>query len=117
MLAQSMQGDLAHCDTFTGRFKIWQQCTSAIFLVPNSFYVTVPGSIPEQGSPALAAMVAEVEDKRPKILGEKAQYVIDASGQKGEVPSLITCLSVAVGAALLLHPVLTQLPSLHRSST
>ena len=63
--------------------------------VSQQAVLPVAGTLPAQGTPALAAMVAEVEDKWPHILGEKAEYVIDASGQKGEVhrqsPSSCAC--------------------------
>ncbi|CAL8466107.1 g5643 [Coccomyxa elongata] len=47
-----------------------------------------PGILPEQGSPALASIMAQVhdaDDGTKEILGEKGTYAIDASGQTGEV--------------------------------
>ncbi len=46
------------------------------------------GTLPEQGSPALASIMAQIsnsDDDAKEILGEKGTYAIDASGQTGEV--------------------------------
>ena len=43
------------------------------------------GSLPEEGSPALASIMAEANDKQSRVVGEKSTYAIDASGQKGDV--------------------------------
>jgi hypothetical protein len=37
-------------------------------------------------------MVAERKDKVPEILGEKAEYVLDATGMKGEVSAPPLCM-------------------------
>ncbi len=62
-----------------------------IILIYKALYRDVmcrAGTLPEQGSPALASIMAQVhdaDDGTKEILGEKGTYAIDASGQTGEV--------------------------------
>ncbi|CAL5228490.1 g11635 [Coccomyxa viridis] len=52
---------------------------------PRGAVFNEPGTLPEQGSPALASIMGEVNDKHSGVVGEKSTYAIDASGQKGDV--------------------------------